>query len=129
MSKLGVVIVFTKRFDELASFYRDVLRLPVKDSDPGEGYNQGVDCLAYETGEAMLELFDQNVHGVQLGDANTGEGYVVTGIGVSNLDEWVASLPSGTRTLGSVREADWGRYIYLVDSDSNIYQVYEERVS
>jgi catechol 2,3-dioxygenase-like lactoylglutathione lyase family enzyme len=128
MAKLGALLIFTDQFDAQKAFYRDTLGLPVKDSDPGEGYKVGVDTIAFETGESMIELFDLGVHGGQLGEAAQGGRLVVSALDVGDVAGWLANN-EGVRTLGGVREADWGTFIYVLDAEGNPIQVYEERAA
>jgi catechol 2,3-dioxygenase-like lactoylglutathione lyase family enzyme len=126
MATLGAVLIFTDRFEEMKSFYGDVLGLAVKDSDPGEGYRVGVDVIAYETGESMIEIFDANVHGAQLGDARRISARVVTALEVGDVRAWLAKNGDAVTPLTEVREKDWGTFVYVVDADGNPIQIYEE---
>ncbi len=111
----------------MKSFYSEVLGLPVKTSDPGAGYQVGIDTIAFETGEAMIELFDTHVHGAQLGAAADSGHRVVTALDVGDISQWLVEHEGNVRRLGDLREADWGTYVYVADSDGNPIQVYQEK--
>lgn len=110
----------------MVKFYGETLGLPIKDSDPGEGYKPGVDVIAFETGEVMVEIFDEAVHGGQLGDRQRIGGRVATAFGVDDLEDWVRCNDGKVTVLGPIRNADWGTYIYIVDVDGNPIQLYQE---
>ena len=127
MVKVGSVLIFTREFDKTVKFYRDVLGLTVKDIDPGAGYRPSVDFQAFDTGEAVLEVFDERVHAGQLGDIGRIQGRVVTALGVADLKAWVAQCGDSVEVLGPVKEAAWGSFVYVLDVDGNPFQIYQER--
>ena len=127
MVNVGGVLIFTREFDKTVKFYRDVLGLTVKDIDPGAGYRPSVDFQAFDTGEAVLEVFDERVHAGQLGDLKRIQGRVVTAVGVADLKAWLAQCGDSVEMLAPVKDADWGSFVYVVDVNGNPFQVYQAR--
>lgn len=127
MSKLGALLIYTHRFSEMRTYYEDVVGATIKDSDPGAGYKVGVDAIAYETGECMLELFDAGVHGHQLGALAPTEGSVIaTALNVGDVNEWLARNAGTVTPLGPVRKVDWGTFTFVADPEGNPIQVFHE---
>ena len=120
--RISFVTLGVSDIDRATAFYRDVLRLPQKDTPPGVSF--------FEMGRTWLALYPRDRLAADAGVPADGSGFpgftlahnVTTQPEVDQLLAEVAAR--GGRLVRSGREADWGGYTgYFADPDGFLWEV------
>ena len=123
--KLFQVNLLVSDFPAMVAFYRDQLGFPTIDIDPGPPAEPMVNWASFDTGHAILEIFDASTYGDPrgLGDANRQA--VQLCFLVDDVEREHARLTTAGVTLDDVLAEEWGKFAGFLDPEGNRLQIYE----
>lgn len=130
---VGITVADRERCVE---FYRDVLGFDVLDrfAVSGEAFARGVDVAGatgrfahLDGGDVRLELVEYDPEGAACGGSRVNQpGAKHVGCAVSDLDDFVASLPDSVERLSDPQTTESGtRIVFLRDPEGNLVEVLE----
>lgn len=123
--KLFQVNLMVSDFPSMIAFYRDRLGFRTIDIDPGPPAEPMVNWASFDTGHAIVELFDVATYGSpnELRDANRQA--VQLCFLVDDVEAEHARLTAAGVTLDDVLAEEWGKFAGFVDPEGNRLQIYE----
>ena len=123
--KLFQVNLLVEDFSAMVAFYRDQLGFRTLDIDPGPPAEPMVNWASFDTGHAILELFDVGTYGdrAQLADSNRVA--VQLCFLVDDIDAEHARLRNVGIELDDILEEEWGKFAGFLDPEGNRLQIYE----
>jgi catechol 2,3-dioxygenase-like lactoylglutathione lyase family enzyme len=123
--KLFQVNLLVEDFPTMLAFYRDRLGFPTIDIDPGPPAEPMVNWASFDTGHAIIELFDVATYGNRHELLGTNRQAVQLCFLVDDVESAHARLTAAGVTLDAVLEEEWGRFAGFVDPEGNRLQIYE----
>ena len=123
--KLFQVNLLVEDFPTMLAFYRDRLGFPTIDIDPGPPAEPLVNWASFNTGHAIVELFDVATYGDPQQLRSSNRHAVQLCFLVDDVEAEHARLSAAGIELDAVLEEEWGKFAGFLDPEANRLQIYE----
>ena len=123
--KLFQVNLLVEDFAMMVAFYRDRLGFRTIDVDPGPPAEPMVNWASFDTGHAILELFDVATYGDRQEHLSANRQAIQLCFLVDDVAAAHARLTAEGVTLDAVLEEEWGKFAGFADPEGNRLQIYE----
>jgi catechol 2,3-dioxygenase-like lactoylglutathione lyase family enzyme len=122
--KLFQVNLLVEDFAKMVAFYRDRLGFRTIDVDPGPPAESMVNWASFDTGHAILELFDVATYGNRQELLSANRQAIQLCFLVDDVAAVHARLTAEGVTLDAVLEEEWGKFAGFADPEGNRLQIY-----
>ena len=123
--KLFQVNLLVEDFPRMLRFYRDQLGFPTIDIDPGPPADPLVNWASFDTGHAIVEIFEVATYG-DAGQLRKADRQAVQlCFLVDDVPAQRAQLEASGVACDEVIAEEWGRFAGFLDPEGNRLQIYE----